>query len=537
MEKSFKDWRPFFPLKEPRPEQVRALDWACEQIEKGERRLILEAGTGVGKSAIAVCLAGWIEDRERMDGTECSPGATVLTSQKLLQDQYIRDFAHARDIRASANFQCTGPVEGSCGETARLKKVAGPELKEKLRCYGCPYRQAKDDFVASSLGVTNYSYSISESVYAGELPIRRLFVLDEAHNVEDEVRRWTTVEVDDTEAHEMDLDLPEEGRDDAVGWLLGPFREKIRVNLETLGLKIKMKLETARPNRGLKSLAEKNDALDKRLCQINRLESKGGKLLVSYHDDPNRHRRSIRFQPSEVGELIEETLYSRATAVILMSATLLDRKVFSQSVGLPNAPYLSIPSTFDPKNFGLTFRPVGRMIRRDIDRTMKKMPGAIDRILRENLGHKGLIHTTNYRITRELGAALQGKWKDRILVQENAISRKEIIDEHIRSRRPTVLLSPSMMEGLDLRDDLARFQVICKVPYPDMSDPLVGVKPRSWYNWRTVRSIVQSVGRGVRSADDWAKTYILDEALLDLMESSMSMFPKLFQEHMEVDEP
>jgi Rad3-related DNA helicase len=358
-------------------------------------------------------------------------------------------------------------------------------------------------------------------------------VLDEAHNVEDEVRRWTAVEITDAQAGEMELDLPEQGGQDPADWLMNDFREAVRRKLATVGLRIKQKVDAGQV-RSLKKLAEENDELDKRLCQLNRLEQKGGKLLVSFHDNPMKHTRHVRYQPTDVSELIEETLYSRATAVLLMSATLLDRKVFSASVGLPNAPYLSIPTSFKTESFGLILKPIGRMTRREIDRSIKDLPKAVRAILRANPKVKGIIHTTNYRITRALEDALGSE--RRLLFQRSAEDRANIIDRHRSSKDPTVIVSPSMIEGLSLDDDLSRFQVVCKVPYPDTSDPLVGEKSSEWYDWRTVRTLVQAIGRSVRSHDDWAKTYVLDLAFMDLMERANHMFPKHLREGITLEE-
>jgi Rad3-related DNA helicase len=33
--------------------------------------------------------------------------------------------------------------------------------------------------------------------------------------------------------------------------------------------------------------------------------------------------------------------------------------------------------------------------------------------------------------------------------------------------------SPSMTEGIDLKDDLSRFQIICKVPYPQRNPYII----------------------------------------------------------------
>jgi ATP-dependent DNA helicase DinG len=76
-----------------------------------------------------------------------------------------------------------------------------------------------------------------------------------------------------------------------------------------------------------------------------------------------------------------------------------------------------------------------------------------------------------------------------------------------------VLLSPSMTEGLDLVGDLARWQVICKLPYPYLGDPQVAARRAEepgWYDWRTCLTLVQAYGRAVRSEDDHAVTYLLD---------------------------
>ena len=524
------DWRPFFPLPNPRPDQERALDWICSQIEMGYRRIVCELGTGVGKSAIAITVGAWLEARERGMG-DYAGGVTVLTSQKTLQDQYTRDFKHARDLRAAANFKCHGPVNGTCGETSRVRKAVGFEAEgaSKLRCASCPYRVAKDDFVSSLVGITNYSYALSEAMYANELPPRRLLVLDEAHNVEDEVRRWTSVEISEDECDELKVDYCDEGQIDPITWLSGEFKDALSSRLEAMTKRLRGFVSAGNlAAKAVKGLANDNDRFDKKLCQVNRLlSSGGGRPLVSWQEDPVKHKRSIKFQPLEVRGLVEDILYSRASAVLLMSATLLDRQVFCSSVGLEGAPYLSIPTPFAAEAFGLSFRPVGRMTRDNIDRTLRDFPRAIRKVLKENPDVKGIIHTTNYKITRALADALRGE--GRLLFQGSSLDREGMLSRHVSSKEPTVLVSPSMMEGLDLRDDLGRFQVMCKVPYPDLSDPIVKAKDHDWYNWRTIRTMVQAVGRSVRSQDGWCGTDILDESFLGLLERAGHMLPRHLQ--------
>jgi Rad3-related DNA helicase len=100
------------------------------------------------------------------------------------------------------------------------------------------------------------------------------------------------------------------------------------------------------------------------------------------------------------------------------------------------------------------------------------------------------------------------------------------------SSKPTVLLSPSMTEGVDLKDDTGRFQIICKVPYPYLGDKLIKKKMHKWKWWyplQTAKTIVQSVGRSVRSINDYAVTYILDEDWNRFYNRNKAMFPEDFK--------
>ena len=64
-----------------------------------------------------------------------------------------------------------------------------------------------------------------------------------------------------------------------------------------------------------------------------------------------------------------------------------------------------------------------------------------------------------------------------------------------------------MEEGVDLKDDKSRFQIICKIPYPYLGDELVVQRMKKWnwwYSFETVKTIVQSIGRSIRSETDHA---------------------------------
>ena len=89
-----------------------------------------------------------------------------------------------------------------------------------------------------------------------------------------------------------------------------------------------------------------------------------------------------------------------------------------------------------------------------------------------------------------------------------------------------------MTEGVDLKGEHSRFQILCKIPYPYLGDKIVKKrmnKYKGWYDLQTVKSIIQSTGRSVRSSDDYAVTYILDSDFERLFRKNSMIFPQDFK--------
>jgi Rad3-related DNA helicase len=89
-----------------------------------------------------------------------------------------------------------------------------------------------------------------------------------------------------------------------------------------------------------------------------------------------------------------------------------------------------------------------------------------------------------------------------------------------------------MTEGVDLKDDLSRFQIIMKVPYPYLGDKLIKKKMNKYdwyYGYATAKTVVQSVGRSVRNDKDVAVTYILDSGFNWFFEKNERFFSNDFK--------
>ena len=108
----------------------------------------------------------------------------------------------------------------------------------------------------------------------------------------------------------------------------------------------------------------------------------------------------------------------------------------------------------------------------------------------------------------------------------------DIIKEHADSKEG-VLLSSSLWQGVDLKDDLSRFQIIAKAPYPNYTEKHVETKMERyplWYTSKTIAKILQGFGRSVRNSQDWAVTYVLDSTIEPLIYNSKNLIPKSYHD-------
>lgn len=535
------EWKKYFPFESPRPEQIKAIEFIIDQLYvKNKDYVTAELGTGVGKSAIAVTLARWVRDNIG-DGDNSS---YVLTSQKVLQDQYATEFTqYACDLRSASNFTCLMLPAQTCGDVMRLRRAfRGIADTMKLvpcqeceRTTGCPYMIAKQQFKDSVLGITNYSYLLSETVYAGGLQPREMLILDEAHNIESEVRRWGSIEVSEYEASRtLKVSFPNDISDDAtfIMWLAETYAPALDVHITKLLSKMRMAFKKQKFD-VIGKMSQEYTFLDKHKCQINRYFEELGGPMNDYVivKDGEVGKRKITLKPLEVGLQARTLLYTMGRKRVLMSATILDENVFIRSAGVPRetSSSISIQSPFPASAFGITYDPIGKMSQSQAKVTEQYLLSKVRSILAKHPDVKGIIHTANYNTAKMIG-----KINDkRLLIQNNADDRDKILSIHLNTPVPTLIVSPSMMEGLDLKDDLGRLQIICKVPFPYIGDPVVKIKMErdpQWYAWCTARAIVQSIGRSVRNSNDWTNTYILDECFKDFYRRWHKFFPPNFSQ-------
>jgi Rad3-related DNA helicase len=160
----------------------------------------------------------------------------------------------------------------------------------------------------------------------------------------------------------------------------------------------------------------------------------------------------------------------------------------------------------------------------------------VDEIMNLHPEESGIIHSGSYEISGKIYDALSPQQRSRVLVYQGTQEKEQALQRFL-SEKNLILMGPSILEGLDLASEKSRFQVFVKVPYPSIGDKFVSAKMNyhpEWYSWKTICSILQGVGRSVRSDDDWAITYFLDGCLVDLLKKHRASFPSEIQRRIKV---
>jgi Rad3-related DNA helicase len=244
------------------------------------------------------------------------------------------------------------------------------------------------------------------------------------------------------------------------------------------------------------------------------------------------------FKPIWVSIFGNNYIFSHGEKFLLMSATILSPVRLAQNLGIGRSQwkYKSIPSQFPAENRKVIYHPVANISQKTKNEELPKIIPAIRSILSHHKEEKGLIHTVSYSNAKYI----MDNIRDRRLVIHDSKNREETFRRFKLSSTSMVMVSPSMDRGVDLPYELCRFQIITKVPFPDISDKQIAARlyssdyGRQWYLWLTACTIVQMTGRSTRAEDDFSVCYIIDSNFGKFYQENHQLFPKWWKEALEV---
>ena len=191
------NWEGSFPYKMPREQQANAINYVLDEFKNGKKYAIIDCGTGVGKSAIGLTIGDFINKNSSSYPGLYQDGTYFLTTQKVLQDQYENDFFSKGliSLYSSSNYTCNVDGKASCKDIQTGLRSKSLSKKYDSCSYKCCYKEKRKDFIDKSLGITNFSYYLTEKNYSKKMPNKKVLVIDEAHNLESELTRFIEISV------------------------------------------------------------------------------------------------------------------------------------------------------------------------------------------------------------------------------------------------------------------------------------------------------------------------------------------------------
>jgi Rad3-related DNA helicase len=96
-------------------------------------------------------------------------------------------------------------------------------------------------------------------------------------------------------------------------------------------------------------------------------------------------------------------------------------------------------------------------------------------------------------------------------------------------------LASGCSEGVDLPGDVCRVNIVPLLYRLNIGDAVIKKRMakedgRQWYNYETVKALIQQAGRSTRGTEDYSITYVLDPALPRLILDKSLEIPQSLKE-------
>lgn len=566
-----------------RPKQEEAVIGIIDSIvNRGIQNYALEAPTGLGKSLIAIISAGVLY--EYYDLT-----SYILVSDLYLWKQYD-DFLKDHKIKyygsikgQTGNYRCLKNKEdirngecrmSGCSWSSLFSRSASKSLG--FECASkCEYVKARKKAVKSKVCVMTYQLflfimnndSFNTDSHGNTIFSKKdVIFCDEAHNIPDIVRSKFSITVNEaffkklgqiTDYYDLYIDKKNDHKsndrlyesilksllrkdstkDQDFGCLKAIYSIIISVNknAESIFDDIKEKINES------KSLKPRETSIFKTctwltcmLCHIEDLykavSCSGKEYLVKDISESN-----VTFTCTKEDFMIRKYLLDNASDHVFLSATIGNNDAFKENIGInyngnpEKIKFEKLPSYFDFSKSPVYFLDKYKMSYKSKEESLKCIEKIAYRLLDGKLKNlKGIIQTGSYEIAENFYKNAPKSIQRRLMMYNGSKEKEEYISIHKRSN-DSVMIGPSLSEGIDLPGNECSFIIILKVPYPSLKDKYVKEKIRLfplWYEAFTSDKIIQGIGRGVRYNGDRCLTFIFDACFSALYKHTESQYPE-----------
>ena len=539
----------------PRDEQQRVHDFIFKiKNEKPDTKFfLLNLPTGVGKSHLAVMIAN-----EYINKINKGAKVDIITASKILQDQYGDTYQSIENLKGKENYSCS-KYACSCAQGMEFNKL------NKSSCDFCPYDYARNSYIAGDVSLTNFYLYLIYAIYNPKIMESRsskLLIVDEAHDFDDVMSDFISIKI--TEGIIKRLKFANEYQIIKELSKVKNIEEYIKF-LKYLNVEISETVESIEKSMGI-NRNPKSDVRDLRITKItggtnpdlkmiqiitdlNQYQLKIELFLKEYESNPDNwvlettynektKQKELSLEPIWAYDYLNKYVWSRYDMVVLMSGTILNKKIFTDLNGIDvsRSVYYSMPSPFPVKNRPIYYIPIGKMSYTKKEETFKKYVPFLQKLLNKYKDKKGIIHTNSF----ELAEWIKNDVKNSRLIFHDSENKNEALQNHFDSDEDTVIVSPSMGTGVSFDNEKSRFQIIAKIPYPSLASQKNKLRQKNnpdWYAWKTICGLLQMTGRSIRSKTDHADTVIIDESFSDILKYSSHYIPEWVQESIKRIDP
>ena len=468
---------------------------------------LLNLPTGSGKSLIAETLS-------------LNHSATVITKTKFLQDQYLNEFFYT-NLKGKDNYICN---YGYRWQTLECYLKLNQTKKKCIK--NCPYQIAKNQFKESKKRLTNFAYLL-KSPWIDECPTEYM-IIDEAHNFPGEIINATRIEYNPNNELLKWQNYKDPKGISALVYLskieefINNLEEVNKISVEKIVFELKQLLKHSYPESTRLPVAALFDIYKPKEMAlfiyvkkfIDKIKLYQNIIFLKWKEDDTYILSPV--YPKDVIELWK----NKAHKFILMTATIGKKEYFEEELGISNSFYFEADSPFKVENRPIIYKPVYNFTYRTKDESIQKMIPVINNVIQHHPNQNGIIHTPSFSLAWEIKK--RSKYGNNMVIPKNPLDVKNYMN------KGKIIVGPNFYEGVDFKDDNARWQIITKIPYMELTNPYIKYRlenDKHWYTNETLKRLEQTIGRIVRNENDWGVTYIFDKQF----ERFINLFPRFIK--------
>lgn len=479
----------YFPYETPYSAQ-RELLLAIANYWESFDVFVVVAPTAFGKSPTLKAIADW------------AGNSSIITPTNVLVEQMFEAFP-AKDewdrwhkLQKRALYMCPRFSEGrtSC-------EVAHAKYGKKLGCNRkCAYLSDLQKARSRGPGVYNYYTYLAHKLYRPNL------LIDEGHNALKMLQDLSAAKLWKHDWH-YPWDMWSYG--DILQWL--EHKEKEMGELPEALKGLKSEVVSIAPRYIVKREKE-----------------------MWLRTTPPEERELLKMLPIDVRDAPPHLWPSQVRKIVMLSATISRKDIEQMGLSRRRVLYLEANSPIPVRNRPIIPKYVCSVNRNNIrESTMQMAQYVEDNFLERYKEVKGFLHATyaQARILRE-------RWgsNPRFIFHDKSDTAQKLEEfKQAPTDSGRIMVASGLYEGVDLVEDLGRWQAVMKIPYPSLGDPAIkylAEKDSEWYCWQTLKQVMQAAGRICRSPTDTGTTYILDKSFERLYKQAMEyeLLPKWFGE-------